>query len=241
MAKLTGVKISERANELKTARMFAFNLWQENPQISKTELDQALIEKGFEVARNTYSTWLTRFKRAKSRIHTIHTRARSGPRPRPARILAFKLWQENPQITAIELSQKLREQGFHRHISSYFSWLTTFRKGKDIGTYEKPAPGESSEITLEQIIKAAGSVETLSLLFYQGVMQELTRKDDAYHVLKQDCHNKDNKISKLKQELDDATKARNKIMTEWNEKLAKVKVGTLTLDQTTHRLVPKTY
>ncbi|GAI45748.1 unnamed protein product, partial [marine sediment metagenome] len=115
----------------------------------------------------------------------------------PARLLAFKLWKENPQITAAELDKALKEKGFEVGKTTRATWLTGFRKGRRVRTYEgkpliavKPAeitpavkPGK---ITLEQIIKATGSVEALSLLFYQGVMEELKRRDAAFDVLKQD-------------------------------------------------------
>ena len=97
------------------------------------------------------------------------------------------------------------------------------------------------EITLEQLIKAVGSIEALSLLFYQGVMEEMKRRDSAYDILKQDCLKKDELISWLKGDLEQVTKERNKLIREFNEKIAKVKVGMLTLDQVEHRLVPKTY
>ena len=159
----------------------------------------------------------------------------------PARLLAFELWKENPQITAAELDKALKEKGFEIGRTTYTGWLTRFKKGKGIRTYEgKPlAAVKPSEITLEQIIKAVGSVEALSLLFYQGVMEELKRRDSAFDVLKQDCLEKDEMISGLKHELGEVTRERNKMMREYNETMAKLKVGTLTLDQVQHRLIPK--
>ena len=47
-------------------------------------------------------------------------------------------------------------------------------------------------------------------------------------------------ISGLKHELEEIMKERNRLLREFNEKLAKVKVGTLTLDSVEHRLIPKT-
>jgi hypothetical protein len=151
----------------------------------------------------------------------------------PARLFALELWKENLQITALELGKALKEKGFEVAKSTYSTWLIRFKKGKSIRTYDgkdlravKPSeitPAvKPSEITLEQIIKTAGSVEALSLLFYQGVMEELRRL-----------------ISQLKHELGEVTKERNRIMREYNEKIAKLKLGTLTLDQVEHRLIPK--
>ena len=168
----------------------------------------------------------------------------------PARLFALELWKENLQITALELGKALKEKGFEVAKSTYSTWLIRFKKGKSIRTYDgkdlravKPSeitPAvKPSEITLEQIIKTAGSVEALSLLFYQGVMEELKRRDSAYDVLKQDCLEKDALISQLKHELGEVTKERNRIMREYNEKIAKLKLGTLTLDQVEHRLIPK--
>lgn len=125
--------------------------------------------------------------------------------------------------------------------STCYLWLKSFTESKDVGTYEeKPVTAEEpSKITIEQIIKAAGSVEALSLLFYQGVMRELAKKDAVSHLLKVECDDKDNKISRLKSELSEVTRERNQIMRDYNEKLAKVRVGTLTLDEAAHRLIPK--
>ncbi len=61
----------ERGKELTPARLFAFKLWEENPQITVDELDKALKEKGFEeVGRTTRATWLTRFRKG-SRLRTF--------------------------------------------------------------------------------------------------------------------------------------------------------------------------
>jgi len=168
----------------------------------------------------------------------------------PARLLAFKLCKENPKITAAELDKALKEKGFEIGRTTYTGWLTRFKKGKSIRTYEgKPLKDvkprkqriavKPSEITLEQIIKAVGNVEALSLLFYQGVMEELKRRDSAYDVLKQECLQKDEMISRLKHDLGEMTGERNRIIREYNEKMAKVKDGTLTLDQVERKLIPK--
>jgi len=164
-----------------------------------------------------------------------------GKELKPARLFAFKLWQENPQITGAQLDRAVKDKGFEASKSICYLWLKTFRKGKGISTSEeKPVTAmEGSELTLEQIIKAAGSVETLSVLFYQGVMREMARKDAANHLLKQECVNKDKRISDLKYELNEVTRDRNRVMREYNEKLAKVKVGTLTFDETKRRLISK--
>jgi len=160
-----------------------------------------------------------------------------GKELKPARLFAFKLWQENPQITDAELDQALKEKGFEVNKSTFYLWLKSFRGS---GVKEEPVTAiKPSEITLEQIIKAAGRVEALSLLFSQGVMEELKRRDSAYDILKQDCLEKDALISQIKHELGEVTRERNRIMREFNEKIAKLKVGTLTLDQIEHRLIPK--
>ena len=182
-------------------------------------------------------------------------RVERGKELTPIRLLAFKLWKENPQITAAELGKALKEQGFEIGKTTRATWLTRFKKGAGVRTYDgkhlagvKPRkhvvkPGEPtavpSKFTLEQIIKAVGSVEALSLLFYQGVMEELKRRDSAYDVLKQDCLKKDEMISRLKHELGEMTGERNRLIREFNEKLAKVKVGELTLDQVKRKLIPK--
>jgi len=237
MAKLSGAEKVQRGKELNPVRLMAFKLWQENPQITLTELDQALKENGFEIVRTTRATWLRRFRQG-SGVRTFHKI--TSRKLSPARRLAFKLWEQNPQITGAQLFRALQEQGLNAKRNIY-NWLEDFKKDKGIVTSEQKviAVVEGIELTLEQIIKAAGSVETLSVLFYQGVMREMARKDAAYHLLKQECINKDNRISALKHSLDDVTRERNQIMRDFNEKLAKVRVGTLTLDETTRRLIPK--
>ena len=168
----------------------------------------------------------------------------------PARLLAFKLWKENPQITAAELGKALKEKGFEVGKTTYSTWLGRFKKGKGVRTYEGKRlvgvePSEITpavkprEITLDNIIKAVGSVEALSLLFYQGVMKEMERRDAAFDVLKQDCLEKDEVISRLMHELGEVIRERNRLMREYNEKMAKVKVGALTLDQVEKKLIPK--
>jgi len=303
MAKLIGTQIAERGKELKPARLLVFKLWEENPQITGAEMEQALKEKGFEISKFTRIAWLARLRKRSVRTHEAKRRPES--KPKPARLLAFKLWEENPHITGAEMEQALKEKGFQATRSTYYNWLKSFREGKDVGTYEgkrrpqvsksaqllafklwqenpqitatelgqaikkegfkasnntyynwlksfkngkvvgtyegKPvAAVESSVLSLDQIIKAAGSVETLSLLFYQGVMREMTRKDAVNHLLKQDCVNKDSRITSLKRMLDEITRDRNRVIREYNEKLARVKIGTLTLDESTRRLIPKT-
>ena len=173
----------------------------------------------------------------------------------PARALTSKLWRENPQITGPELGKILKEKGFEVTRLTSTRWLTRLKKGRSVGKEQllsepaEPAAVETSEpaavkpgkVTLKQIIEAVGSVEALSLLFYQGVMEELRRRDSAFDALKQDCLEKDRLISGLKCELEEITKERNRLLREFNEKLAKVRVGTLTLDSVEHRLIPKSY
>ena len=181
---------------------------------------------------------------------TAAEQVQRGKELTPARLLAFELCKENPQITAAELDKALKEKGFEIGKTTYSGWLGRFKKGKAIRTYDgkplaavKPRkeriPVKPGEITLEQIIKAVGNVEALSLLFYQGVMEELNRRDAAFDVLRQDGLEKDELISGLKHELGEMTRERNRLMREYNEKMARVKIGTLTLDQVEHRLIPK--
>jgi len=152
-------------------------------------------------------------------------RVERGRELTPARLLAFELYKENPQITAAELDKALKEKGFEVAKTTSATWLARFKKGRRVRTYDgKPPKGvepseiptvvKPGEITLEQIIKAAGSVEALSLLFYQGVMEELKRRDAGLDVLKQECLDKDALISQLKHELGEMTRERNRLMRE---------------------------
>jgi len=200
--------VKEKGKELTPARVLAFELWQENPQITGPELGRALKEKGFEVLRGTSTGWLARFKKGGGVQKYDGKKRLPGVKPRKHAVAAAE--PSGPaEPAAVETSE--------------------------------PVAVKPGKITLEQIIKAVGSVEALSLLFYQGVMEELKRRDSGIDVLRQECLEKDGLISGLKRELEDITRERNRLLREFNEKLAKVKVGTLTLDQVEHRLIPKSY
>lgn len=55
--------VKEKGKALTPARVLAFKLWQENPQITGSDLSRVLKEKGFEVIKGTCTGWLTRFKK----------------------------------------------------------------------------------------------------------------------------------------------------------------------------------
>ena len=55
---------------------------------------------------------------------------------KPARLFAFKLWEENPKITAAELDKALKEKGFEVNRTTGATWLARFRKGSRIRTSE---------------------------------------------------------------------------------------------------------
>ncbi|KKL23040.1 hypothetical protein LCGC14_2429380 [marine sediment metagenome] len=244
MAKVLGLQMREKGEKLKPARLLVSKLCNQSPQIKWREVEDALKQEGFEVHESTIVSWVRRFKKG-SGIRTHHAKRDKLVKATPVRVFAFKLINENPQITGAALHQAVKQNGFEVSNSICYYWLKSFRKGKGEGTYEqKPVTAEepseiTSKLNLEQIIEAAGSVETLSMLFYQGVMRELGKKDAVNHLLKQECIDKNNSISALKGELNTVTRERNQIMRDWNEKLAKVKIGTLTLDESTKRLVPK--
>lgn len=168
---------------------------------------------------------------------TGEERAKRGRELAPARVFAFNLWKEKPKITSDELAQALKETGFEVAEGTRNTWLRRFNKGKGIHTYsgnKKP-----SKVHLKQIIEAVGSVEALSLLFFQGVMEELKKRDVSLSLLKSEVLEKDEAVSSLKNELEGMTKERNKVLREFNETMSALKVGTLTIDQVTLKLIPE--
>jgi len=151
----------------------------------------------------------------------------------PARELAFKLWQENKDISALQLYAILEEKGFKLGKSTPNMWLKRFRKGSKPGTYREKrvkrviAP---EELTFELLLKIVPDTETLAILAFQGMMVKINERDANIEVLKQENIQIQDKNSQLKRELEVATMEKNKITRLYNELLATKKIGTLTLD-----------
>lgn len=77
----------------------------------------------------------------------------------------------------------------------------------------------------ERIINSVPNIQTLGILILEGFNAALASRDLI--------------IDDLKKELNDVVKERDKIMEDFNSRLTKAKIGTLTLDQVQHRLVKK--
>ena len=58
LVKLTAAQTVERGRELTPARELAFKLWQENKDISASQLYAILEEKGFKLGKSTPNAWL---------------------------------------------------------------------------------------------------------------------------------------------------------------------------------------
>jgi len=176
-----------------------------------------------------------------------------GQELEPVRKLAFELWEQDPQIKGDKLAALLKERGHEVNLNTCTTWITRWRKGKGPAPSERDKleaeitakvaaeiePEKEAALTWEQIVKSAPDIETLSVLFFQGVMKKMGEKDDAYEVLRQENLSLQQAIADLKRELGAVTGERNRMMRDYNELLAKKNIGTLTLDQVTHRLVPK--
>jgi len=236
------------------ARKIAFSIWSENPQIKRPKLMALLKERGHEVSRSTCYSWLGRFRKGQGYArggngHAPSERAKLVAEMTPVRKLAFSIWSEDPQINGPKLAALLKERGHEVSQSTCYIWVARWRKGQGYARSER-AKLEASvaakveakrweALTWEQIIKSAPDIETLSVLFFQGVMEKMGEKDDAYEVLRQENLSLQQAIADLKRELEEVTGERNRMMRNYNELLAKKTIGTLTLDQTLHRLVPK--
>lgn len=165
---------------------------------------------------------------------------------------AFELWEGNPEISAKALRSQLAEQGYQIKYATCQTWITRWQHGKGYVRHRhqpqlkaKAMPKKEGklepkkELSLEQILKAVPDVETLGLLFFQGVMKRIEEKDAAYDVLKQEKLAMQQEISNLKSELEETTKERDRITELYNNKLAKTKIGTLELDRVEQALLPK--
>jgi len=160
----------------------------------------------------------------------------------PARELAFKLWQENKDISASQLRAILEEKGFKLGKSTPDAWLRRFKKGSKVQTYREKrvkrviAP---EELTFELLLKTVPDTETLAILAFKGMMVKINERDASIEVLKQENIQLQDKNSQLKRELEVVTMEKNKLNRLYTELLAKKKMGTPTLDQIGRRLIPK--
>jgi len=160
----------------------------------------------------------------------------------PARELAFKLWQENKDISALQLYAILEEKGFKLGKNTPYTWLNRFKKGSKPQAYREKGVKRviaSEELTFELLLKIVPDTETLAILAFQGMMAKISERDAIIEVLKQENIQFQDKNSQLKRELEVVTMEKNKITRLYNELLAKRKIGTLTLDQVEKKLIPK--
>ena len=157
----------------------------------------------------------------------------------PARELAFKLWQENKDISASQLYAILEEKGFKLGKSTPNMWLKRFKKGSKVRTYRRKRVIAPEELTFELLLKIVPDTETLAILAFQGMMVKINERDANIEVLKQENIQLQDKNSQLKREFEIVTMEKNKITRLYNELLAAKKIGTLTLDQVGKKLIPK--
>jgi len=262
---------------LEPSRMFAFSIWSEDPQITGSKLVALLKERGYEVSVSTCYSWVARW--GKGRGYARSEKSKLIAEMEPIRKIAFSIWIRDPQIKGSKLEALLKESGHEVGVNTCYYWLSSWGKGKgyaqsERGKFEAQVaakvaaqleakvgaqleaevapevaekiepeiePEKKAALTWEQIVRAAPDIETLSVLFFQGVMMKMGEKDDAYEVLRQENLNQQQAIADRKRDLVTVTGERNRIMRLYNELLAKKNIGTLTLDQVNHRLVAKRY
>ena len=169
----------------------------------------------------------------------------------PARKMAFSIWTQNQSIFASDLMDRLRENGFDVGRHTCDTWVGRWKRGNGLAggrgcgpdgkllrsarVRGKVAPPTCSGEVIspwEQIIKSVPSIETLAVLVLDGFMAKLNEKDTKTSNLEQ-------ALLDTKKALEAMTNDRKEVMRQFNEHLAKEKVGTLTLDQVQHRLIPK--
>lgn len=148
---------------------------------------------------------------------------------KPVRDRVAKIWGANPTLTPREVQDILTSEGVpSASVNTIYGWLKRLRR-----RMEHPQPVASlTPMTWQQVVKAVPDVETLANLVFQGLMSELDRRDQKYNGIKQE-----NK--RLQGELSRAVMERDKIAAEFNERLAKAKIGTLDIDQVQHKLFRK--
>ena len=138
-----------------------------------------------------------------------------GKELKDVRERAHQLFEENPEIKAPRVAEKLAITP-----GTVYGW----KRRWEIRTGRKTPPISQSNkvdgVTFEQLVKATGSIETLGVLCVEGFMQKLKESDD--------------KIAELEEE-----KKKIKIMQAHNEYAARSKVGHVTLDQVEKRLIKK--
>lgn len=160
----------------------------------------------------------------------------------PARELAFKLWEENKDISPSQLRAILEEKDFKLGKSTPNAWLKRFREGSKPRTYREKrvkrviAP---EELTFELLLKTVPDTETLAILAFQGMMVKISERDASIEVLTQENIQLQDKNSQLKRDLEVVTMERNKINRLYTELLATKKIGTPTLNQVGKKLNSK--
>jgi len=172
---------------------------------------------------------------------------------KPIRDRARKLWEGNGCLGPAEIGDILISEGFPKVARStvdgwVFRWNRRAAQAEalkvikpeaaPIASLQLPVTGPQ-QTTWEDIVSAAPSIEILAQLVLQGFMTELDRRDGAYCVLQDENITLQDTINSLKKELKEAYRERALIMAEFNEKLAKAKIGTLTLDTVKKRLFKK--
>jgi len=179
---------------------------------------------------------------------------RRGKELEPIRKAAFEAWLQDKTITGSVLKKQLDVVGSVVAASTVFGWIKRWRSGKGLArglpataTVEPhfirhlllPKPRTSSSPTLDDIIKAAGDLETLSVLTFQGMMKKMEEKNTAYETIRQENLRLQQRETDLKNDLNSCAREKNKVMREYNELLAKRRVGTLSINTVTHRLESK--
>jgi hypothetical protein len=155
-------------------------------------------------------------------------RIERGKELAPIRNRAYELLKQNPMLTATPLQSILLSEGLKVEANTCQNWIHRWRQREQQKEQTQPKP----ELNWDHIVKAVPDINTLGQILLHGFMAKLSEKDSAYEVLKQEN-------IRLQDELNEAKRERDKIASEFNERLAKAKIGTLTLDQVQHRLIRK--
>jgi transposase len=150
----------------------------------------------------------------------------------PIRNRAHELWKQNPMLTASPLQSTLLSEGLKVEANTCQTWIHRWRQQEQQKEQTQPEPARPEQLSWDHIVKAVPDINTLGQILLHGFMAELEKRDSAYEVLKQEN-------IRLQDELNEAKWERDRIASEFNEKLAKAKIGTLTLDQVQHRLIRK--
>lgn len=155
-----------------------------------------------------------------------------GKELEPTRRLAFKIWQENPNIHSAVLKKKLNWLGHDVAKGTCSTWVLRWNKGKGYARVTKPKrvvrivrprirKKPEKPITWEQIVKACPDIEQLGLIVVNGLFKELSDQKEENRSLRTQHLNDSEEIETLNQNLEELREDRKQVMAQLNHYILK--------------------